>query len=53
MGASTKEVTAAAARAAEGTEPEGDKYASVAYKRHIVGVYMPKPTAEAVRLAGG
>ncbi len=38
-GASTKEViAAAAARVAEGPEPDGDTYASAAYKRHVAGV---------------
>jgi carbon-monoxide dehydrogenase medium subunit len=51
---STKEViAAAAARAAEGTEPDGDTYASAAYKRHVAGVEARKAIAEAVRRAVG
>jgi aerobic carbon-monoxide dehydrogenase medium subunit len=46
-------IAAAAARAAEGTEPEGDAYVSAAYKRRVAGVYTPKAIAAAVRLARG
>ena len=46
-------IAAAAARAAEGTDPDGDTYASAAYKRHVVGVYAQKAIAEAVRRAAG
>jgi len=54
MGASTKEVIASAtAKTAEGTEPDGDTYASAAYKRHVAGVYAHKAIAEAVRRAVG
>src|SRR5712691_2948608 len=50
----TPEVIAtAAARAAEGTEPDGDTYASAAYKRHAAGVYARQAIAEAVRRAVG
>ena len=50
----TPEVIAAAAtRAAEGTEPDGDAYASAAYKRHVAGVYARQAIAEAVRRAVG
>jgi carbon-monoxide dehydrogenase medium subunit len=46
-------IAAAAAKAAEGTEPDGDAYASAAYKRHVAGVYARKAIAEAVRRAVG
>jgi len=50
----TPEVIAAAAtRTAEGTEPDGDAYASAAYKRHVAGVYARKAIVEAVRRAVG
>jgi carbon-monoxide dehydrogenase medium subunit len=50
----TPEVIATAAtRAAEGTEPDGDTYASAAYKRHVAGVYARKAIAEAVQRAVG
>jgi len=50
----TPEVIAAAAtRTAEGTEPDGDAYASAAYKRHVAGVYARQAIAEAVRRAVG
>ena len=46
-------IAAAAARAAEGTEPDGDAYASAAYKRHVASVYARQAIAEAVRRAVG
>jgi carbon-monoxide dehydrogenase medium subunit len=46
-------IAAAAARAAEGTDPDGDAYASAAYKRHVAGVYARKAITEAVRRAVG
>jgi carbon-monoxide dehydrogenase medium subunit len=46
-------IAAAAVRAADGTEPDGDTYASAAYKRHVAGVYARKAIAEAVRRAVG
>jgi carbon-monoxide dehydrogenase medium subunit len=50
----TPEVIAtAAARAAEGTEPDGDTYASAAYKRHAAGIYTRQAIAAAVRRAVG
>jgi carbon-monoxide dehydrogenase medium subunit len=46
-------IAAAAARAAEGTDPDGDAYASAAYKRHVAGVYARQAMAAAVRRAVG
>jgi carbon-monoxide dehydrogenase medium subunit len=46
-------IAAAAARAAEGTDPDGDTYASAAYKRHVAGVYARQAITEAVRRAVG
>jgi carbon-monoxide dehydrogenase medium subunit len=46
-------IAAAAARAAEGTEPDRDLYASAAYKRHVAGVYARKAIEAAVRRAVG
>ena len=39
--------------AAEGTEPEGDTYASAAYKRRVASVYARKAIAAVVRRAVG
>lgn len=44
-------VAAAAARAAEGTDPDRDIYASAEYKRHVAGVYARKAIEAAVRRA--
>jgi carbon-monoxide dehydrogenase medium subunit len=46
-------IAAAAARAAEGTDPDGDAYASAVYKRHVAGVYARQAIAEAARRAVG
>ena len=52
MGASIKEaIAAAAARAAEGTEPDGDTYASAAYKRHVAGVLTTRALSRAAATA--
>jgi carbon-monoxide dehydrogenase medium subunit len=45
-------IAAAAARAADGTDPEGDTYASAEYKRHMAGVYARKAVEAAVERAG-
>lgn len=44
-------IAAAAAKAADGTAPDGDVYASAAYKRHVAGVYARRAIAEAARRA--
>ena len=50
----TPEVIAAAApRAAEETDPEGDTYASAEYKRHVATVYARRAIEAAVRRAVG
>jgi carbon-monoxide dehydrogenase medium subunit len=46
-------IAAAAARAADSTDPDGDTYASAAYKRHVAGVYARQAITEAVRRAVG
>ena len=46
-------IAAAAARAADGTEPDRDIYASAEYKRHVAGVYARKAIEAAVRRAAG
>jgi len=46
-------IAAAAARAADGTEPDRDIYASAEYKRHVAGVYARKAIEAAVRRAMG
>ena len=42
-------IAAASARAAEGTDPEGDTYASADYKRHVATVYARRAIEEAAR----
>ena len=44
-------IAAAAAKAADGTDPDGDTYASGAYKRHMATVYARRAIEEAVRRA--
>ena len=44
-------IAAAAAKAAEGTDPEGDTYASAEYKRHVATVYARRAIEAAVRRA--
>jgi carbon-monoxide dehydrogenase medium subunit len=46
-------ITAAAAKAAEETDPEGDTYASAEYKRHVATVYARRAIEAAVRRAVG
>ena len=46
-------IAAAAAKAAEGTDPDGDLYASADYKRHMATVYTRRAIESAVRRAGG
>jgi aerobic carbon-monoxide dehydrogenase medium subunit len=46
-------IAAAAAKAAEGTDPEGDTYASAGYKRHVATVYAKRAIEAAVKRAGG
>lgn len=45
-------IAAAAARAAEGAEPDGDLYASAEYKRHVATVYAGRAIEAAARRAG-
>ncbi|MBI4525251.1 MAG: xanthine dehydrogenase family protein subunit M [Deltaproteobacteria bacterium] len=42
-------IAAAAAKAAEGSNPEGDVYASADYKRHMAAVYARRAIEEAAR----
>jgi carbon-monoxide dehydrogenase medium subunit len=50
----TAEVIAvAAAKATEGTDPEGDTYASAGYKRHVATVYARQAIEAAVKRAVG
>jgi carbon-monoxide dehydrogenase medium subunit len=44
-------ITAAAAKAAEETDPEGDTYASAEYKRHVSTVYARRAIEAAVKRA--
>ena len=44
-------IAAAAAKAAEGTDPEGDTYASAEYKRHVTTVYAKRAIERAVQRA--
>ena len=44
-------IAAAAAKAAEDTDPEGDTYASAEYKRHVVTVYARRAIEAAVKRA--
>jgi len=46
-------IAAAAAKAAEETDPDGDTYASAAYKRHVATVYARRAIDHAVRRAAG
>jgi carbon-monoxide dehydrogenase medium subunit len=46
-------IAAAAAKAAEGTDPDGDTYASADYKRHVATVYARKALEAAVARAAG
>jgi carbon-monoxide dehydrogenase medium subunit len=46
-------IAAAAAKAAEETDPEGDTYASAEYKRHVATVYARRAIEAAVRRAVG
>ena len=48
-----KVIAAAAAKAAEGTDPDGDLYASAEYKRHMAAVYARRAIEKAVTRAGG
>jgi carbon-monoxide dehydrogenase medium subunit len=45
-------IAAAAAKAAEGTDPVEDSYASAEYKRHVATVYARKAIEQAVQRAG-
>lgn len=44
-------IAAAAAKAAEGTDPDGDTYASAGYKRHVATVYAKRAIEAAVQRA--
>ena len=44
-------IAAAAAKAAEETDPDGDTYASAAYKRHVATVYARRAIEAAVERA--
>jgi carbon-monoxide dehydrogenase medium subunit len=46
-------IAAAAAKAAEETDPDGDTYASAEYKRHVAAVYARQAIAAAVERAVG
>ena len=46
-------IAAAAAKAAEETDPEGDTYASAEYKRHVATVYARRAIDAAVKRAVG
>ena len=46
-------IAAAAAKAAEETDPEGDTYASAEYKRHVATVYARRAMDAAVKRAVG
>jgi carbon-monoxide dehydrogenase medium subunit len=46
-------IAAAAAKAAEETDPDGDTYASADYKRHVATVYTRQALAAAVERAAG
>jgi carbon-monoxide dehydrogenase medium subunit len=46
-------IVAAAAKAAEETDPDGDTYASAEYKRHVATVYARQAIASAVERAVG
>ncbi len=46
-------IAAAAAKAAEGTDPDGDTYASADYKRHVATIYARRAIESAVRRAEG
>jgi carbon-monoxide dehydrogenase medium subunit len=46
-------IAAAAAKAAEGTDPDGDTYASAGYKRHVATVYAKRAIEAAVKRAVG
>jgi carbon-monoxide dehydrogenase medium subunit len=46
-------IIAAAAKAAEETDPEGDTYASAEYKRHVATVYARRAIEAAVRRSPG
>ncbi|HEX6513408.1 MAG TPA: xanthine dehydrogenase family protein subunit M [Chloroflexota bacterium] len=46
-------IAAAAAKAAEGGDPEGDLYASAEYKAHVATVYAREAVQTAVQRAGG
>ena len=46
-------IAAAAAKAAEGTDPESDLYASAGYKRHMAAVFTRQAIEAAVKRAGG
>jgi carbon-monoxide dehydrogenase medium subunit len=45
-------IAAAAAKAADGTDPDGDTYASGEYKRHMATVYARRAIEAAARRAG-
>jgi carbon-monoxide dehydrogenase medium subunit len=44
-------IAAAAAKAAEGTDPDGDTYASAGYKRHVATVYAKRAIEAAAQRA--
>lgn len=46
-------ITAAAAKAAEGADPDGDSYASADYKRHMAAVYARRAIESAAQRAAG
>jgi len=45
-------IAAAASKAADGTDPEGDLYASADYKRHVATVFARRAIEAAVKRAG-
>jgi carbon-monoxide dehydrogenase medium subunit len=46
-------IAAAAAKAAEGADPDGDTYASADYKRHVAAVYARRAIEKALERAAG
>jgi carbon-monoxide dehydrogenase medium subunit len=46
-------IAAAAAQAAEGTDPEGDLYASGEYRRHVASIYARRAIERAAERAAG
>lgn len=50
---SAEVIATASAHAADGTDPDGDTYASAEYKRHIAGVYLRQALENALQRATG